>query len=875
MNFYGKFVYVPLILIIILFTISADLRGENLFLDDNYAEAHFRQHQFSSEMIRSRKTTLNPRFREDSEVQVGDVLSLNLFPESSYSAVIDRKNKNINGTVAIRARIVDYPLAYMILSTTGNESLGLIRIPEKNESYEIMTNNRFGSEFLIEINESIIATDMLPFALIPPEQDSITDNELTRLQNARTRDPWETANIDVMIVYTPAAANVSANINNVISQSMEIAQLILDNSETILELHLVHSALVDYVETGDSSIDLRRLTASPTFNPWGPDNSGYMDEVHIMRDYYGADLVALFTHQGTSAGVAWLLNTLSGRPNYGFSITRIQYATSTYTHIHEMGHNMGLHHHSDQVYQPGPGIFPYSAGWRWTGNDGQRYCSVMTYESGQYFPDYQTHTRTPYFSNPDLLHQGVPTGHAELADNARTVRETKHVVAAYRELEYPFPRYLSATIGFDSITLSWDEPFTRQNGTSRNRDPESYNIYRNNSLIENSNTNSYIDFDLVDGVEYTYYVTALYQGNESIPSNIVTVSNGIIQIGSGNSVNPTNSAVPININYRSLRGQMVYTAAELNDAGFYGPGLLTHLGFYVQSPPIHNLPDFMIRMKHTTNSNASTHDYGPYHTALLMSYYAPSANSWNMLELDEPFYWNGTDNILVDTVFSRVPSFNPSGQQLIFDYQNGFRYARSDSFNQTNSVTLLTVNYKPQIRFKFSSVPLLPPQNLTGMIELSSAMLSWDAPSGFGDSYPEPSSYNTYRNNLLISEGVHDTSYVDSDLLFGISYQYQVTAVYLDEESEPSNSITLQLLPQSPEDVSITINNGFLTISWLTDPVVDSYIVEYANRITDEFVVISPTAGSFTADGIRTYWTISTLELSEDMMFFRIKSSID
>ncbi len=126
----------------------------------------------------------------------------------------------------------------------------------------------------------------------------------------------------------------------------------------------------------------------------------------------------------------------SGSPTYGFSISRVQQAGWTYTTIHELGHNMGCHHHKEQNVQPGPGIFDYSAGWRWIGTDSGKYCSVMTYQSGDYFPDGQTHTRVGHFSNPDIVYQGVATGDAADGDNARTIREVKDVVSTYRSIYY-------------------------------------------------------------------------------------------------------------------------------------------------------------------------------------------------------------------------------------------------------------------------------------------------------------------------------------------------------------------------------------------------------------------------------------------------------
>ena len=351
-----------------------------------------------------------------------------------------------------------------------------------------------------------------------------------------------------------------------------------------------------------------------------------------------------------------------------------------------------------------------------------------------------------------------------------------------------------------------------------------------------------------------------------------------MQIGAGESVNAANGAAPININYRSLRGQMVYTAQELNDAGFNGPGLITQLGFFVQSPPIHPLPSFMIRMKHTTASDASSHDPGPYQTVLLLSSYAPSANSWNMLNLSEHFYWNGIDNILVDTVFNRVPSFNTSGQQRIFDSPTGLRFARSDSFNQTNATTFMTVNYKPQIRLKFANAPLPEPQNLTGEIIDAGVVLNWDASTAYGYSTPQPDFYGVYRNGELLSDEVTETSFFDQDagMQYGIVHTYYITAIYQQGESVPSNSFTAQLLPPTPVNLNISIANNTLSISWLTIPGIEQYKVEAATNMTGVFEDVGNTLGEFTVQQNRTVWLAPLNYLSSsNMMFFRVRSVIN
>jgi hypothetical protein len=253
--------------------------------------------------------------------------------------------------------------------------------------------------------------------------------------------------IDLMIVYTDRAQawanNALGSIGASIAQAMALSQTALDNSDVFITLRLVHVHKTAYNETIAPMTDvtvagshLRRFTANsthpPTFNPWGEEADGHMEEVHALRDQYGADLMALFADEPETGGIAWLLDSVGGSPPTGFSVNRVQQMHNSYTLLHEIGHNMGNHHARLQDAAPaGPsgGIFEYSTGWFWTGSDETVYNSVMAYSQ-------HGSLRSPYFSNPDILVNGVPTGSyfgaGASADNARSMRETKRTIASYR-----------------------------------------------------------------------------------------------------------------------------------------------------------------------------------------------------------------------------------------------------------------------------------------------------------------------------------------------------------------------------------------------------------------------------------------------------------
>ncbi|MBW6515226.1 MAG: choice-of-anchor D domain-containing protein [Candidatus Cloacimonetes bacterium] len=192
---------------------------------------------------------------------------------------------------------------------------------------------------------------------------------------------------------------------------------------------------------------------------------------------------------------------------------------------------------------------------------------------------------------------------------------------------------------------------------------------------------------------------------------------GLVIFGTGTAVNTTTGAAPINIYYRSLRGQMVYSAAELQAAGITPGSWLSHFGFYPTAAPLYNLPNFRIRMMNTTATDASAHidissEYNVYFNAL----YAPVVGDWDILALDTPFVWDGVSNILVDTAFDMVEAWNSSGQQRVYNVTNGFRFARSDGANQGEVATTTISTDKPQAIMQF--IPGPEPGTIEGTVTL-------------------------------------------------------------------------------------------------------------------------------------------------------------
>ena len=86
---------------------------------------------------RSRQVDLLKQITLAGGIAKGDELVLDLFPDTSYRAMVDRVSVDVQGSITIRGRLRNYPLGYVLISTTGDLSLASIHVPELGVEYKI------------------------------------------------------------------------------------------------------------------------------------------------------------------------------------------------------------------------------------------------------------------------------------------------------------------------------------------------------------------------------------------------------------------------------------------------------------------------------------------------------------------------------------------------------------------------------------------------------------------------------------------------------------------------------------------------------------------------------------------------------------------
>ncbi|MEO1803569.1 MAG: CARDB domain-containing protein [Bacteroidota bacterium] len=282
-----------------------------------------------------------------------------------------------------------------------------------------------------------------------------------------------------------------------------------------------------------------------------------------------------------------------------------------------------------------------------------------------------------------------------------------------------------------------------------------------------------------------------------------------IQIGSGTDTTDGFQPSPVNIWYRSIRSQFVYTAAELNAAGAAG-GTITEIGFYVSSPPLYGMPNYQIKLKPTLASDVTLHDFGPFQTVYTNSLYQPTPGGFEMLTLDTTFLWDGLSNILVDICFDQVfPTYDESGTVRIFPVlNNGYRYYQDDGISTCGEQTFDIENYKPQVRFTFIS----PAPDNVGIV----AFDSLDNICG-GDSYDLYARVRNFGNNAVDSVTINwsfggilqpsFTTVVNLDSALGSGPKD--TLILLGNRTFPSGvPTTLTAYTSNPNGVPDTLNQN-------------------------------------------------------------------
>lgn len=225
--------------------------------------------------------------------------------------------------------------------------------------------------------------------------------------------------IDLLIVYTTPAKTALGGVAGTRARAAEAVrrgnQTLNNSALSNVRINLVATEeLPGYTESSGLSgfyTMLNQLVAGTATGLTG---------LHALRNRVKADMVSLLVANPSLGGLANIMQGVSSSfARLAYSVVNYGVAASTWTLIHELGHNFGCCHETACNR-----VRTYAKGHSFTAG-GQKLKTVMVRKS-------EPGTRIPFFSNPNVTYKGVATGVANTRDNARAVRTAAPTVAAFR-----------------------------------------------------------------------------------------------------------------------------------------------------------------------------------------------------------------------------------------------------------------------------------------------------------------------------------------------------------------------------------------------------------------------------------------------------------
>ncbi len=354
-----------------------------------------------------------------SEPSRSTVLQFDLFPGSSYEAVLHKLEQQADGGYTWEGTI-EGRLGRVLLAVKGQQITGWIWASRGSEGEEFFSISSLGegTHVLRETNQDWFDSiypgcntgigEPPAFALVGSEEASEAQEQIAEFAATPT------CRVNVLVAYTSAAQAAHGNIPGLAQLAVSQTNVTYANSKvTGLALNLVGTLAVSYVEsgslTGGNSTDLVRLQ-----NP----SDGWMDQVHTARTEMGADIVVLLVNNLDSLGIFGQASQILATPGTAFAVVDWEAAVDNLTFAHELGHLQGARHH----LEADTSLTPYAHGHGSCRDWPYKYKTVMGTADC-------AHPRVPHWSNPDVTYNNRSTGDRTRRNNARVLRETACTVS--------------------------------------------------------------------------------------------------------------------------------------------------------------------------------------------------------------------------------------------------------------------------------------------------------------------------------------------------------------------------------------------------------------------------------------------------------------
>lgn len=472
---------------------------------------------------------LRPRGQATQAAETPLRVTLDLFPGHAYVAARTRADRTLSGTLVWTAQLEGIDGASAVLSINEDMLVGEVYLPT-GEYFRL--DATAAGEVEIEQGEwpTLGQQDGVPVpgggpqagssgpgpgGATPPAANATnpaavgvgTEGLPTATAQASETPGTAAAGtddgsmVDLLVLFTPGARlreTSEASLRAKIDAAVAGANDAYARSQIPQRVRLVRAQEIAYTDTGNDDLDLSRLQ--------DPDD-GQLDSAHQLRNQYAADLVMLLTQStgtGYFSGLAFVMSSLSTNfAPYAFSVCTGPLA---FLFAHELAHNMGAAHGDESR----GGLFTYARGY----TDGRTLTTVM----GGQVPC-STCARLMQLSSPTVLYQGVPTGVANVHDNATALTRSAPVVAQFR---------LAGALDGDGDNLptTWETDFgldaTSSLGVNgATGDPDGDGRTNAQELAAGTHPRGAYSRFFAEGATSTFFDTRIALANPSTASSIV------------------------------------------------------------------------------------------------------------------------------------------------------------------------------------------------------------------------------------------------------------------------------------------------------------------------------------------------------------------
>ena len=238
--------------------------------------------------MRSRNVRINTDILKTND---HSSISLNLFDDVVLQANLVRIERSKNGNYIWVGKLEGDDKSEVVLVTNGEITTGSIR----------SLNHEFSIKFAGNGIHAVMEMDKTGYSKEAP--GIVPDVVFSEHDSPPPLSPDSGSEATVTFVYTQAAVNYMgglAAIKAEIDLAITLANEAFTNSNIAFRYSLAHDALVSYSEANFNwYTTLDRLTYK---------NDGYLENVHTLRDQYGADLVTMLIGTGSPYwGLGWVM----------------------------------------------------------------------------------------------------------------------------------------------------------------------------------------------------------------------------------------------------------------------------------------------------------------------------------------------------------------------------------------------------------------------------------------------------------------------------------------------------------------------------------------------------------------------------------------